>query len=307
MTASTDFLAFATGGGANVESQASWVSDAVVTNGFSSGLASSAKVNKALRQGSFIAAGVATWISQQINGNVPDDGNLTNFVTFLSQALTAYAGVGGNVYLAAHGLTFASPTTITLAQLGGWGEFTAATTATLPAIAGTTLGQAFTFVGGSTGGTINGNASEAVLSSSAVSANTYAVAIGETVTVVANGTGWQIVEDGLAAALIASTYAPLSGFAKSLSANGYQKLPSGLIVQWGQNSAYTNQALNTVTFPIAFPNSCLGMIAGLGTSINLTSVTSGIGAAPISTTQGQIAIAAASPGTLGATYWAWGY
>lgn len=220
MTASTDFLAFATGGGANVESQASWVSDTVVTNGFSSGLASSAKVNKALRQGSFIAAGLATWMSQQINGNVPDDGNLTNFVTFLSQALTAYAGVGGNVYLAAHGLTFASPTTITLAQLGGWGEFTAATTATLPAIAGTTLGQAFTFVGGSTGGTIKGNASESVLSSSAVSANTYAVAIGETVTVVANGTGWQIVDDGLAATSIASAYAPLS----AVSLSGYSGL-----------------------------------------------------------------------------------
>ncbi|OFJ46388.1 hypothetical protein BA896_021775 [Janthinobacterium lividum] len=44
-------------------------------------------------------------------------------------------------------------------------------------------------------------------------------------------------------------------FAASLSINGYQKLPSGLILQWGQvlfAAAGGNQ--QAVTFPIAFPN-----------------------------------------------------
>lgn len=44
-------------------------------------------------------------------------------------------------------------------------------------------------------------------------------------------------------------------FAKGLGANGFQKLPSGLIIQWG--SGFTaSSGFATVTFPIAFPNAC---------------------------------------------------
>lgn len=44
----------------------------------------------------------------------------------------------------------------------------------------------------------------------------------------------------------------------SLTQNGYQKLPGGLIMQWGYNSAGGNQP--TVTFPIAFPTACLNIM-----------------------------------------------
>lgn len=37
-------------------------------------------------------------------------------------------------------------------------------------------------------------------------------------------------------------------------ANGYQRLPSGLIIQWGIGSVANN---GTINFPIAFPNACL--------------------------------------------------
>jgi hypothetical protein len=43
-------------------------------------------------------------------------------------------------------------------------------------------------------------------------------------------------------------------FSKSLSTNGWQKLPSGLIIQWG----YSGWAC--VTFPIAFPNACRAVL-----------------------------------------------
>ncbi|HDR9201027.1 TPA: hypothetical protein QDB48_002339 [Burkholderia vietnamiensis] len=39
---------------------------------------------------------------------------------------------------------------------------------------------------------------------------------------------------------------------------GYQKLPSGLIIQWGLISSI-NQSFVTVAYPIAFPNGCLGV------------------------------------------------
>lgn len=56
-------------------------------------------------------------------------------------------------------------------------------------------------------------------------------------------------------------------FASSVASSGYQKLPSGLIVQWGtttvttsviaeNNAFYYGTAL--ATLPIAFPNACLG-------------------------------------------------
>lgn len=43
----------------------------------------------------------------------------------------------------------------------------------------------------------------------------------------------------------------------SLTANGYQKLPSGLIMQWGK---ITDDA--TYTFPIQFPTACLALTFG---------------------------------------------
>ncbi|WP_177316651.1 gp53-like domain-containing protein [Burkholderia ubonensis] len=41
-------------------------------------------------------------------------------------------------------------------------------------------------------------------------------------------------------------------FGSSVAATGYQKLPSGLIIQWGLGA--TSGQTGTVTFPIAFPN-----------------------------------------------------
>lgn len=47
----------------------------------------------------------------------------------------------------------------------------------------------------------------------------------------------------------AITLSALADFAKSLGQNGYQKLPGGLIIQWGYSSTWAS-----VTFPTAFPN-----------------------------------------------------
>ena len=43
-------------------------------------------------------------------------------------------------------------------------------------------------------------------------------------------------------------------FASSLAASGYQKLPSGLIIQWGIAGAVAAGQSALVTFPISFPN-----------------------------------------------------
>lgn len=58
-------------------------------------------------------------------------------------------------------------------------------------------------------------------------------------------------------AIVPSNLAAL--FAKSLATSGYQKLPGGLIVQWGALPSFGGNSSSTITFPIAFPTSCFGI------------------------------------------------
>ncbi|KVO53345.1 gp53-like domain-containing protein [Burkholderia stagnalis] len=55
-----------------------------------------------------------------------------------------------------------------------------------------------------------------------------------------------------------------AGFGASLSPNGYQKLPSGLIIQWMTGAVVTANADNTIPFPIAFPNRVFAITSGVG-------------------------------------------
>ena len=47
-------------------------------------------------------------------------------------------------------------------------------------------------------------------------------------------------------------------FSSNLAPTGYQKLPSGLIIQWGVYIGRASDAL-IIGFPIAFPNACFGV------------------------------------------------
>ena len=50
----------------------------------------------------------------------------------------------------------------------------------------------------------------------------------------------------------------MAAFASSLSPTGFQKLPSGLIIQWGIVNGASNY---TVTYPVTFPNRSLALLA----------------------------------------------
>uniref|UniRef100_UPI0038F5D726 gp53-like domain-containing protein n=1 Tax=Pseudomonas sp. S07E 245 TaxID=2866278 RepID=UPI0038F5D726 len=55
-------------------------------------------------------------------------------------------------------------------------------------------------------------------------------------------------------------------FSAGLSSNGYQKLPSGLIKQWGSIVVSGAGTVGVVTFPIAFSNAILSvMVCATGT------------------------------------------
>ena len=81
-----DFKPFAVGAGANVTSQADWEVLAALATGFQSGKASSAQINKAIRQASFIAAALAQYTSDKTGGDVLDDGDQAAFITKMAAA-----------------------------------------------------------------------------------------------------------------------------------------------------------------------------------------------------------------------------
>jgi hypothetical protein len=109
-----------------------------------------------------------------------------------------------------------------------------------------------------------------VINNGAASVASYPLLAGDTVTLVSNGSNVWMAVDG------AGQLKGSGSFGASLAANGYQKLPSGLIFQWGRFNG-SGSADTPVTYPIAFPNAAL--------SLNVTSWTAS-GAGSFGTTTG---------------------
>lgn len=99
-----NFKPFATAANANVTAQADWETLPALLSGFMAGKASSAQVNKAIRQASFIAAALAQYTANKSGLDVLDDGDLNGFISKMGTAfgkdfqaldatLTALAGL----------------------------------------------------------------------------------------------------------------------------------------------------------------------------------------------------------------------
>ncbi len=99
-----NFKAFALDPNANVTSQADWEALPALLSGFTAGKASSAQVNKAIRQASFIAAALAQYTANKSGQDVLDNGDLNGFIAKMTTAfgkdfqaldatLTALAGL----------------------------------------------------------------------------------------------------------------------------------------------------------------------------------------------------------------------
>lgn len=82
------------------------------------------------------------------------------------------------------------------------------------------------------------------------------VKAGDTAEILWNGLSWRIAGGSQL------KYSP--AFASSMLPNGSQKLPSGLIMQWGYQNLPAS-ATTTYSYPIAFTNGCLSIVATFGT------------------------------------------
>lgn len=100
--------------------------------------------------------------------------------------------------------------------------------------------------------------------------------------------GSKVTDASITAAKLASGvavsnigYTPLgssnfTGSNQSLSTNGYQKLPGGLIIQWGRYNN-TSAGQPVVSFPISFPTACFNIQSTIefgtaGSSLNAGSI-----------------------------------
>lgn len=93
----------------------------------------------------------------------------------------------------------------------------------------------------------------------------------------------QALADALKVITPSTLAAAFQGTNQSLAASGYQKLPGGLIFQWGTTGSVASIGNVAVTFPLAFPAACLyvamiGNTAGSPQAANYVSAKSTTGA-----------------------------
>jgi hypothetical protein len=143
-------------------------------------------------------------------------------------------------------------TTLTTAQAGAFVECSGSSTYTVTLPAPTTAGLKFDIANVSTSAvsfsltTPSGN----ITWIGAGSAATQSLGANSNVTLASDGTNWLAI-GGAGTSLI--------------SANGYQKLSSGFIIQWGGVPGFAGTVV--VTYPLAFPNAVLSLVATAGATL----------------------------------------
>lgn len=103
--------------------------------------------------------------------------------------------------------------------------------------------------------TINKSGTDTIAAGDNISRTSIELKFGDSLTLASDGSHAWYAVDGSAQFLYAQA------FSAAVSAAGYHKLPSGLIIQWG--SVWLNSSITAtdVTFPIAFPTAVF-MVAG---------------------------------------------
>ncbi|KVC53253.1 hypothetical protein WI72_21740 [Burkholderia ubonensis] len=140
--------------------------------------------------------------------------------------------------------------TLTQAQAGGGWDIYGACTITLPSTVGLPLGACYSFSVGAAV-TFNCVGSDQIYFNDSTATTTSFVPVTGTAfrLVKINVNQWLVFSEGRGSA--------------SVSANGYQKLPSGLIIQWGGVQIPAG-AMFTYNFPIAFPFACFSLVGSRG-------------------------------------------
>lgn len=117
MANTNDFVPFAIGVGANVETPATWQADAIRSLGIVSGTLLSAKLNTVLRQSASVTAMIAQFTADHGPSNVQDNGDLVTLESQFTSALSA--AIAGNLpgFVLKAGDTMTGPLNVPRLQL----------------------------------------------------------------------------------------------------------------------------------------------------------------------------------------------
>jgi hypothetical protein len=172
---------------------------------------------------------------------------------------------------------------------------------TLPLTSTIPIGTRIEFVSGGNTNVVQRQGTDQIVANFSSAVNTVTLNAGDSLIVVYMGSNqWYTIGGSVQLAFSTS-------FGSSIAVIGYQKLPSGLIVQWGQ-SAVTTQSVQTVTLPLAFPNALFSIVATVDLVVLTTapSVTLGVASTGSKTTFSALA-GTASTGSIGFSYIAIGW
>ncbi|NHR07636.1 hypothetical protein HA052_20825 [Chromobacterium haemolyticum] len=192
----------------------------------------------------------ATLALQNLTPAQFDNSTLTASTAFVQRALGARRGFGG---------TLTAATTLTAADVNKFFTVSGTTPVTLPNPTTVAPGSVVELVGtdGANNYSVNVTGGSNIGAYSGFSGTTL-TCNGGTPTVLENtGSMWTVASG-------AERYR--QDFNSSLASSGYQKLPSGLIIQWGQTNTSTGGSV-AITYPLAFPNNVFSLIAGSNSGI----------------------------------------
>ncbi|NUT82419.1 phage tail protein [Pseudomonas brassicacearum] len=160
----------------------------------------------------------------------------------------------------------ATATALTAADTGGLcigSSGLAGQDITLPQLSTTVSGQTIVISAGAGAFSLKPFAGDPGISVGLSVLSSLPIDVFESIVLVSNPTGWRVVSG-----TVLNKYS--GAFSASLVASGYQKLPSGLIIQWG--AAGTTNGFGTWTYPIAFPNSVFRVFASNDATASGTSM-----------------------------------
>jgi hypothetical protein len=236
-----NILPFAQAGGAYVLTQADYNADAHRGIGNQPGVARAPLVNKALLQASAMAAGLGQFLADNQGTDVSDALLASALSTMISAAVRAASSGGFRDYA-----TISVNTTLTDADLGKVFGISGSTSVTLPVSNAGNKGKAVTLYN------LNSTSIDVSVLRQGTdlltpnAATSHVIGQFDAAKYVSDGAGgWKMVSGSAM-----NRYA--ANFASPAGGNTYQRLPSGIIVQWG--SVAISGGSGTITFPTAFPN-----------------------------------------------------
>lgn len=191
--------------------------------------------------------------------------------------------------------TISTNSSLGIADIGKLIVITSSCTITLPLASSVLSGLCYSFICQASGITIIRSGSDVIQPNSST-ITTVNATNGDTLIVSSNGSDRWFTTSGSASL----RYSDL--FSAALNSNGYQKLPGGLIIQWGQTSGITAGSHDTVLFPITFPTATLSVYCTQLQSVD-TTTTSNLCPSSSGTTTSQMTVRNLSASGIAIGHW----